>query len=129
MFVLYSVAAVETVQSSGKICVLDIDVQGVRKVKESKLEPYYIFISPPSKEELEKRLRGRGTETEDAIKTRLANAAAELEYGYVVCRFCLIKALICFGLVSLTSSCTTFIFSSSKVNKPATSTESLSMLI
>mmetsp|Transcript_1176 Transcript_1176/g.1540 ORF Transcript_1176/g.1540 Transcript_1176/m.1540 type:complete len:214 (+) Transcript_1176:104-745(+) len=76
-----SVAAVESVQSSGKICILDIDVQGVQKVKISKLKPYYIFIAPPSKEELEKRLRGRGTEAEDAIKTRLANAATELEYG------------------------------------------------
>ena len=68
-------------QKSGKICILDIDVQGVRKVKESHLHPRYIFIAPPSKEELEKRLRGRKTESEDAIRTRLANAAAELEYG------------------------------------------------
>jgi guanylate kinase len=44
-------------------------------------QPIYIFIAPPSQEELEKRLRGRGTETEDAIKTRLGNAAKELEYG------------------------------------------------
>lgn len=76
-----SIEAVESVQKSGKICVLDIDVQGVRKVKESHLNPYYIFIAPPSKEELEKRLRGRNTEQEEAIQTRLANAAAELEYG------------------------------------------------
>eukprot|EP00523_Entomoneis_sp_CCMP467_P005434 CAMPEP_0168742088 /NCGR_PEP_ID=MMETSP0724-20121128/12856_1 /TAXON_ID=265536 /ORGANISM="Amphiprora sp., Strain CCMP467" /LENGTH=214 /DNA_ID=CAMNT_0008789627 /DNA_START=62 /DNA_END=706 /DNA_ORIENTATION=+ len=76
-----SIAAVESVQSNGKICILDIDVQGVQKVKLSSLEPYYVFIAPPSKEELEKRLRGRGTETEDAIKTRLGNAAKELEYG------------------------------------------------
>lgn len=68
-------------QKSGKICVLDIDVQGVRKVKESSLSPIYIFIAPPSREELEKRLRGRATESEEAIKTRLANAAAELDYG------------------------------------------------
>lgn len=76
-----SVAAVETVQSQGKICILDIDVQGVQKVKQSTLEPYYIFIAPPSKDDLEKRLRGRGTETEEAIQTRLGNAAKELEYG------------------------------------------------
>ena len=60
---------------------LDIDVQGVRNVKKSSLTPFYVFIAPPSQAELEKRLRGRGTETEDAIQTRLANAAAELEYG------------------------------------------------
>jgi guanylate kinase len=69
------------VQKNGKICVLDIDVQGVRNVKKSSLNPYYVFIAPPDPAELEKRLRGRGTETEDAIQTRLANAAAELEYG------------------------------------------------
>lgn len=76
-----SIAAVETVQASGKICILDIDVQGVQKVKQSPLQPYYIFISPPSMEALEKRLRGRGTEAEEQVKTRLANAAKELEYG------------------------------------------------
>lgn len=76
-----SVDAVESVQKSGKVCVLDIDVQGVQKVKESSLDPIYIFISPPSKEDLEKRLRGRGTETEEQIATRLGNAAKELDYG------------------------------------------------
>jgi len=80
-FLLYSIAAVETVQKSGKICILDIDVQGVQKVKESSLTPIYLFIAPPSMEELEKRLRGRGTETEDQVKTRLANASKELDYG------------------------------------------------
>lgn len=78
---LRSIAAVETVQQQGKVCVLDIDVQGVQKVKESSLEPIYLFISPPSEAELEKRLRGRGTESEDQIKTRLANAKKELTYG------------------------------------------------
>jgi guanylate kinase len=56
-------------------------VQGVQKVKESSLDPLYIFIAPPSFEELEKRLRGRGTETEEAMQVRLGNAAKELEYG------------------------------------------------
>jgi len=76
-----SVEGVESVQANGKICILDIDVQGAEKVKKSTLKPIYIFIAPPSQEELEKRLRGRGTETEEAIKTRLGNAAKELEYG------------------------------------------------
>mgnify|MGYP005848098377 CR=1 FL=1 len=76
-----SFAAVETVQKEGKICILDIDVQGAQKVKASHLKPIYIFIAPPSHEELDRRLRGRGTETEEAIQTRLGNAAKELEYG------------------------------------------------
>lgn len=76
-----SIAAVETVQSSGKICILDIDVQGVQNVKKSALNPYYIFISPPSQEQLEMRLRGRGTESEEQIQTRLANAEKEMKFG------------------------------------------------
>jgi guanylate kinase len=87
LLVIYSVAAVESVQANGRICVLDIDVQGVQKVKQSHLKPYYIFIAPPSKEDLEKRLRGRNTETEEAIQTRLANAAKELEYGQTTGNF------------------------------------------
>mmetsp|Transcript_16612 Transcript_16612/g.30855 ORF Transcript_16612/g.30855 Transcript_16612/m.30855 type:complete len:247 (+) Transcript_16612:29-769(+) len=76
-----SIAAVEAVQKENKICILDIDIQGVMKVKESSLKPRYLFISPPSMAELEKRLRGRGTETEEAIQKRLGNAAKELDYG------------------------------------------------
>ena len=83
----YSIAAVESVQSQGKICILDIDVQGVQKVKQSSLDPHYVFIAPPSREELEKRLRGRGTESEEAMATRLANAAQELEYGQTTGNF------------------------------------------
>lgn len=80
-YVRNSVEGVESVRGTKKVCVLDIDVQGVKNVKKSSLEPKYVFIAPPSKEVLEERLRGRNTETEDAIKVRLANAAAELEYG------------------------------------------------
>jgi len=76
-----SVDAVESVRSSGKVCVLDIDYQGVINVKKSNLSPYYIFVSPPSMEELEKRLRSRGTESEEDIVKRLGNAAKEMEYG------------------------------------------------
>lgn len=78
-----SVKGVESVQNDGKICILDIDVQGAELVKKSTLDPYYIFISPPSMETLEARLRGRGTEKEEAIQKRLGNAAKEMEYGKV----------------------------------------------
>ena len=76
-----SVAAVERVRSEGKICILDIDVQGVRNVKKSTLDAIYLFIAPPSMEVLEQRLRGRGTETEEAVLKRLKNAQDELDYG------------------------------------------------
>ena len=74
-----SVAAVETVREQGKICILDIDVQGCRAARAKELVAKYVFIAPPSVEELEKRLRGRGTEEEAAIVTRLGNAMKEIQ--------------------------------------------------
>ncbi|KVH94739.1 Guanylate kinase [Cynara cardunculus var. scolymus] len=76
-----SIEAVEIVADAGKRCILDIDVQGARSVRASSLEAIFIFICPPSFEELEKRLRARGTETEEQIQKRLRNAKAELEQG------------------------------------------------
>merc|ERR1712001_307420 len=76
-----SKAAVETVSASGKICILDIDRQGVIQIKETNLNPLYVFIHPPSVEDLEKRLRGRGTETEESLQKRLSAAKVEMEYG------------------------------------------------
>eukprot|EP00271_Cylindrocystis_brebissonii_P011713 TRINITY_DN29633_c0_g1_i1.p1 TRINITY_DN29633_c0_g1~~TRINITY_DN29633_c0_g1_i1.p1 ORF type:complete len:361 (+),score=65.05 TRINITY_DN29633_c0_g1_i1:338-1420(+) len=71
-------AAVETVGKSGKICILDIDVQGARQVKDSGFPIISIFINPPSFEELERRLRGRGTESEQQIEKRLSAARKEM---------------------------------------------------
>ena len=50
-------------------------------MKKSPLQCKYLFVAPPSVGDLEKRLRGRGTEAEDKIQVRLANATKELEYG------------------------------------------------
>ncbi|KAI5583868.1 hypothetical protein BDE02_06G045200 [Populus trichocarpa] len=77
-----SIEAVEVVTDAGKRCILDIDVQGARSVKASSLEAIFIFICPPSMEELEKRLRSRGTETEEQILKRLRNAKTEMEQGH-----------------------------------------------
>ncbi|XP_075491128.1 guanylate kinase 2-like isoform X1 [Primulina tabacum] len=76
-----SIEAVEVVADKRKRCILDIDVQGARSVKASSLEAVFIFICPPSFEELEQRLRARGTETEEQIQKRLQNAKLELEQG------------------------------------------------
>ncbi|MCL7042045.1 hypothetical protein MKW94_003702 [Papaver nudicaule] len=76
-----SIEAVEVVSDAGKRCVLDIDVQGARSVRTCSLDAIYIFICPPSFEELEKRLRARGTETEEQVQKRLRNAKIELEEG------------------------------------------------
>lgn len=74
-----SVAAVEKVREQGKICILEIDVQGCRSARAKGLQAKYLFVAPPSIESLERRLRGRGTETEEAIVTRLGNAKKELD--------------------------------------------------
>lgn len=73
--------AVLKVKSGGKIPILDIDIQGVQKVKASSMAAKFVFVQPPSMEELEKRLRGRGTEEEEKILTRLKNAKGEMEFG------------------------------------------------
>ena len=76
-----SFESVNSIQSQNRICILDIDVQGVSNVKNSDLDPHYVFIAPPSMTDLEARLRGRGTETEEQIIKRLTNAANEIKYG------------------------------------------------
>jgi guanylate kinase len=76
--------AVEKVQVGGRVCVLDIDCQGVRLIKEKEshsMVPHYVFIAPPNMAELERRLRGRGTEAEEAVRLRIANAQDELKFG------------------------------------------------
>eukprot|EP01065_Artemidia_motanka_P050433 TRINITY_DN8629_c0_g1_i1.p1 TRINITY_DN8629_c0_g1~~TRINITY_DN8629_c0_g1_i1.p1 ORF type:complete len:319 (+),score=39.69 TRINITY_DN8629_c0_g1_i1:122-1078(+) len=75
-----SKAAMDTVLSQGKICLLDIDVQGAEKVRQSGVPFVGIFIKPPSWDELEKRLRGRGTETEDKVLKRLQTARSEVAF-------------------------------------------------
>lgn len=62
----------------GSQVILEIDVQGAFQVKEAMPEAHLIFIEPPSLEELERRLRGRGTETEEVICNRMKTAEVEL---------------------------------------------------
>lgn len=76
-----SKAAVQAVMSEGKVCVLDIDVQGMKQVKQTDLNPHYVFVMPPSIEELECRLRDRGTETEESLQRRLKAAKEEIDFG------------------------------------------------
>ncbi len=71
--------AVENVLNSGRICTLDVDIQGVKNLKQTNLNPIYCFIKPPSIEELERRLRLRGTETEESLQKRLETARFELQ--------------------------------------------------
>ncbi|XP_059551781.1 guanylate kinase isoform X8 [Myotis daubentonii] len=74
-----SKAAVRVVQAMNRICVLDVDLQGVRNLKKTDLRPIYIFVQPPTLEVLEQRLRQRNTETEESLAKRLAAAQADME--------------------------------------------------
>jgi guanylate kinase len=69
---------VTTGLNAGKWVVLEIDVQGALAVVQRFPNAITIFLRPGSREELERRLRGRGTETEEAIRRRLAQADHEL---------------------------------------------------
>lgn len=71
-------AAVESKMAEGKQVILEIDVQGAFQVKEKLPQAHLVFIEPPSLEVLEARLRGRATETEDVIESRMKAAQVEL---------------------------------------------------
>lgn len=76
-----SIKSVDDVAKQNKICLLDIDMQGVKSVKKCGIDARYLFLSPPSIESLRERLVGRGTETEESIAKRISAATAELEYS------------------------------------------------
>ena len=64
--------------AEGRDVLVEIDVQGARQVKAAEAEAYMVFITPPSLQELERRLRTRGSETDRQIRGRLAKASEEL---------------------------------------------------
>ncbi|KAI3629511.1 hypothetical protein MIR68_012526 [Amoeboaphelidium protococcarum] len=83
-----SVSAVNSVAQSGKICILDIDRQGVQNVKRLIDNPQsqfnsanFLFIAPPSVDELETRLRSRGTESEESVQKRMQSVKDDLAYS------------------------------------------------
>jgi guanylate kinase len=81
-------SATEAQLSAGRDLLLDIDVQGARQVAKSGFGAHLVFLVPPSRAELERRLRGRGSETEQTLRERLRAAAKEMEayeeFGYCV---------------------------------------------
>jgi guanylate kinase len=70
---------VEDRLAAGRDVILEIDVVGASQIRAQVPGSVLIFIEPPSMEELERRLRGRGTETEERIRLRLETAAWEME--------------------------------------------------
>lgn len=81
-------AYVEEQLNAGKDVILEIEIQGALQVKEKFPESLLLFVTPPSAKELERRLVGRGTESEEVIKKRLSRASEESEgieaYDYIV---------------------------------------------
>ncbi len=78
---------VEARLNDGKDVVLDIDIQGAAQISQN-ARPVTVFIEPPSLAELERRLRGRGTESEESLAVRLTNAEREMQdadkYTYLI---------------------------------------------
>lgn len=79
---------VEDTLASGKDVILEIEVQGALQVKQKFPEGIFLFLAPPDLEELQSRIVGRGTESEDTIRKRMDMARYEIElmdqYDYVV---------------------------------------------
>ncbi|KGQ07715.1 Guanylate kinase [Beauveria bassiana D1-5] len=75
-----SIATVAEQTARGLIVILEIDVDGAGQLrKRGTMDARYIFVRPPSLEELEVRLRGRGSETEESVQRRLLSAQREME--------------------------------------------------
>lgn len=81
-------AYVEDCLSEGKDVILEIEIQGACKIREKFPDAVLVFVTPPDGAELEKRLSGRGTETDEVIRNRLQRAIEEAEgiekYDYIV---------------------------------------------
>ncbi len=69
----------EDLLAAGHDVIFDIDVQGASQLKESMGQGCYVFVFPPSREALKKRLTGRGTDSPETIARRLAGAKQEIE--------------------------------------------------
>lgn len=74
-------SSVDALLNSGKDAILKIEVEGAMNIKKQFPEAKLIFILPPSWEILENRLRGRGTESEEKIRERIAQARTELKFA------------------------------------------------
>jgi guanylate kinase len=78
-------------RAKGLDLVLEIDVQGAAQVKEKLPESMAIFILPPSRQELERRLRSRGTDSDEEIARRLAKAQSEIAASEKLYDFCVVN--------------------------------------
>lgn len=73
--------AVQDIQRTGRICILDVEVNGVKNIKKTDLNARYLFVKPPSMEVLIERLKSRGTESEESLNKRIASAKEAFDYA------------------------------------------------
>ena len=73
-------AFIDQILENRQVALFDLDVQGGLQIKQAYPQCVLVFIMPPSPEELEERLRGRQTDQEEVIRTRLENAKIEMTY-------------------------------------------------
>ena len=96
-------APVDAALSAGHDVLLEIELEGARQVREKRPEAVMLFIAPPSVAELERRLRGRGTDGEAKIQRRLERARKELravrEFDYLIVNDSLDAAVTAFKAV------------------------------
>jgi len=70
--------AIKDVQKTGKICILDVDLQGVRSLKKTDLQCLYLFVKPPSMQVLTERLKNRQTESDESLQRRIETAMKDM---------------------------------------------------
>jgi guanylate kinase len=79
---------VQSLLQQGRDVLLEIDWQGAAQIRKAKPDCVSVFILPPSRAELERRLRGRGSDSEDVIERRLRNSRGEIahahEFDYII---------------------------------------------
>ncbi|KAJ5077448.1 guanylate kinase-related [Anaeramoeba ignava] len=76
-----SKSEIERITKNGQISIMDVSIKGAINLKKSDFKSFSIFLLPPSFEELERRLRGRRTESDEKINERLENAKKEIEFS------------------------------------------------
>jgi guanylate kinase len=81
-------AFIEERLAAGRTVIKDVDVQGARQIRTTFPAAVHVFVAPPSHADIEARLRGRGTDAEEAVRRRLAEADLELacwrDYDFLV---------------------------------------------
>lgn len=97
--------------AAGKNVILEIERRGAMQVRGMMPQAVLIFVLPPSVEELERRLRGRGTETDEVIAKRLAKAAEEISFAesfdYIIVNDDLDRAVSDFDSIIASAACKT----------------------